>query len=279
MNKTIKFLSSLFVVALLFVIAMFIFENNLITRQLILTLYLFTPLIAIVLIEQKNPVKIFKNYTISFKKLNKQKALCVIGGITLLYPIINLTCIYFLGNILGISQLGEIAIPTGKLSLFGVNIAENMTVRIFLLYVYYLIFGLIAGLTYNTLFALGSEVAWRGFLSQNMNVGYYKKNIMTGIIWASWYLPIILCNNDGGNVLPIIIVTYGIYIAFSFLLYNVYRAINSVIISSIVSGIIVSFGGYSIVKGGLNYSNGIIMIISILILILIFSRYIKNKKV
>ena len=53
--------------------------------------------------------------------------------------------------------------------------------------------GLLSGVTINAVFALGEEIAWRGFLL-NMFSGkkFWKVALCTGIIWGFWHAPIIL---------------------------------------------------------------------------------------
>jgi membrane protease YdiL (CAAX protease family) len=53
--------------------------------------------------------------------------------------------------------------------------------------------GLLSGVTINAVFALGEEIAWRGFLL-NMFSGkkFWKVALCTGIIWGLWHAPIIL---------------------------------------------------------------------------------------
>ena len=53
--------------------------------------------------------------------------------------------------------------------------------------------GLLSGVTINAVFALGEEIAWRGFLL-NMFSGkkFWKVALWTGIIWGFWHAPIIL---------------------------------------------------------------------------------------
>ena len=53
--------------------------------------------------------------------------------------------------------------------------------------------GLLSGVTINAVFALGEEIAWRGYLL-NMFSGkkFWKVALCTGIIWGLWHAPIIL---------------------------------------------------------------------------------------
>lgn len=54
-----------------------------------------------------------------------------------------------------------------------------------------------AGLTINALFALGEELAWRGFLPRVMDAwGFWKKSLVIGIIWGFWHMPLILMGHN-----------------------------------------------------------------------------------
>ncbi|MGZ4035196.1 MAG: CPBP family intramembrane glutamic endopeptidase [Bacteroidia bacterium] len=51
----------------------------------------------------------------------------------------------------------------------------------------------IAGILINTLFTLGEELGWRGFLyNETRHSGFWKSNLFIGIIWGLWHAPIIL---------------------------------------------------------------------------------------
>lgn len=50
------------------------------------------------------------------------------------------------------------------------------------------------GMAYSVSHALGEEIGWRGFLSPRLTetLGFTKGALLTGIIWTSWHLPILL---------------------------------------------------------------------------------------
>ena len=51
----------------------------------------------------------------------------------------------------------------------------------------------LAGITINGVFALGEEVAWRGFIRGKLaKAGESGSGIVTGIIWGFWHAPLIL---------------------------------------------------------------------------------------
>jgi len=56
-----------------------------------------------------------------------------------------------------------------------------------------LIQGMVAGITVNTIVALGEELGWRGFLHNEWKIiGFWKSSIMIGIVWGIWHAPLIL---------------------------------------------------------------------------------------
>lgn len=57
--------------------------------------------------------------------------------------------------------------------------------------------GLLAGATINTLFALGEETAWRGYLANCLDsLGFWKKSLVIGLIWGVWHAPLILMGHN-----------------------------------------------------------------------------------
>jgi len=51
-----------------------------------------------------------------------------------------------------------------------------------------------AGLTINTLFALGEEIGWRGLLQDELCslIGFKVTPLVIGILWALWHAPLII---------------------------------------------------------------------------------------
>lgn len=49
----------------------------------------------------------------------------------------------------------------------------------------------VAGITINTIFALGEEIGWRGFLLKELNtLGFWKASFLIGLIWGPWHAPL-----------------------------------------------------------------------------------------
>jgi hypothetical protein len=140
---------------------------------------------------------------------------------------------------------------------------------------------LIAGLTYNTIFALGGELGWRGFLRKNLNLGYYKRNIVTGLIWATWFLPVILFNCIGTEICYYhVLIQYVIFIISSFLLDNVYQNSRSLLIPATIQGLIISANVINLTIGGNTLISGLADltgIVSLMILTCFFRLIIREK--
>jgi membrane protease YdiL (CAAX protease family) len=62
--------------------------------------------------------------------------------------------------------------------------------------------GLPVGLLFNTVFLLISEeLGWRGWLqTQLAGLGFWKMNLVIGVIWGVWHAPIILMGHNYGDL-------------------------------------------------------------------------------
>lgn len=59
--------------------------------------------------------------------------------------------------------------------------------------VFFLINGLIAGITVNTIAGFGEELGWRGFLQRELSsLGFWRCSMIIGFIWGIWHAPLIL---------------------------------------------------------------------------------------
>jgi hypothetical protein len=45
------------------------------------------------------------------------------------------------------------------------------------------------GLTFNLLLALAEEIGWRGFLHTTLRGGYFRRSLITGLLWGVYVLP------------------------------------------------------------------------------------------
>jgi membrane protease YdiL (CAAX protease family) len=57
--------------------------------------------------------------------------------------------------------------------------------------------GILAGVTFNLPFMFGEEFGWRGLLlRETQQLGFLKSNLLIGVIWGLWHLPIILMGHN-----------------------------------------------------------------------------------
>lgn len=281
MNKPGRFICTLVVCTLAVIIAkLLLSKSGIVLNQFIVTLFYFTPAIAVWITEKKNIGEILKEYKVNFKSIHIKQSLIHILGTAFIYPLIYVFCIFLAGNILEIQSFGQVSIPNEGSNLFGIILPENIAFRFIVTYLVSVCFTLIAGLTYNMIFALGGELGWRGFLGKNLNLGYYKRNIVTGLIWATWFLPIILHNYIGKEICYYhILIQYVIFIISSFLLDNVYRNSCSLFIPAAVQGLIISANVVNLTIGGDVLISGFTGIISLIILTCFFRLITEEKTV
>ena len=217
------------------------------------TFYYFIPLLAVAVTEKSGVLAVLRRYDVGSKKTDLRKSLCYVVVIALAFPLLNMLCVWFFGNVLRIEPFGTFGIPENDFVLYGIRMPENPALRFASLYLFSVGFALVAGLTYNTIFALGSEVAWRGFLNRRLRWGRPVKNIAIGTVWATWWLPVMLFN---GYARPSIAVAYVWFILLSFLLDAIFRDTRSLLVTSAVRGVVVSSSCLYFVAGGSPSFNG-----------------------
>ncbi|MDD3078796.1 MAG: hypothetical protein PHH37_06800 [Paludibacter sp.] len=275
MNKLGKFICVLAVCILAMIgIQLLLPKNAIVLKQFMGTLFYFVPAIAVWISEKKNVGKIFREYKVNLKSIYVKRALIYILGTAFIYPLIYICCIFLAGNVLGIQSFGQVMVPNEGSNLFGIILPENIVLRFSITYLSSVCFMLVAGLTYNMIFALGGELGWRGFLEKNLNIGYYKRNIVTGLIWGTWFLPVILFNYTGmKSCCYHILIQYIIFIVSSFLLNNVYQNSGSLFIPAAVQGLLISANVVNLTIGGdalVSQFTGLSGIISLVILTWLF---------
>jgi membrane protease YdiL (CAAX protease family) len=59
--------------------------------------------------------------------------------------------------------------------------------------VFFVLQGLVAGLTINALAALGEELGWRGLLLRELSpLGFWRVSFLTGLVWGIWHAPLVV---------------------------------------------------------------------------------------
>ncbi|MEM7607407.1 MAG: CPBP family glutamic-type intramembrane protease [Myxococcota bacterium] len=61
--------------------------------------------------------------------------------------------------------------------------------------------GLIAGVTFNLMFTLATEVGWRGFLFREVRGGFWRRSVLIGLAEAAYFAPIALLGFHFGDPL------------------------------------------------------------------------------
>jgi membrane protease YdiL (CAAX protease family) len=101
-----------------------------------------------------------------------------------------------------------------------------------------LVIGLLGNITFPIIMMLGEEYGWRPYLFQKLlPMGFWKANIITGVIWGIWHSPIILMGYNYGyytwaGVLLFIVVTTLLGTMFNYM----YVRGNSVILTAVGHG-------------------------------------------
>ncbi len=105
--------------------------------------------------------------------------------------------------------------------------------------------GLIAGLTINAVFALGEEIAWRGFLVELFKgKSFWSSAIWIGVIWGLWHAPLILNgHNYPQHPLAGVFMMVVFCILLSVMLMYFRKKSGSVIVAAIMHGTINAVAG------------------------------------
>ena len=112
-----------------------------------------------------------------------------------------------------------------------------------------LLSGFVAGLTINALFAFGEESAWRGFLHRLLKgKGFWKECLIIGVIWGVWHAPIILMgHNYPSHPVAGVFMMVAFCVLVTPLLVFIRDRSGSVIMAAIAHGTINALGGLPIV--------------------------------
>jgi membrane protease YdiL (CAAX protease family) len=172
-------------------------------------LYMPGPAIATFIIQKFIYKEGFKQYGWTFdKKAIKWLFFTLLIFIALL--LLTFAVVGLLGNTNLISQFGQLDFSQES---FNVHIKEILiskhldinkvklpNIPSWLLFVLFIIEGVIAGVTINLPFMFGEELGWRGLmLIETQKLGFAKANIFIGITWGLWHLPIILMGHNYPN--------------------------------------------------------------------------------
>ena len=108
---------------------------------------------------------------------------------------------------------------------------------------------IIAGTTINAVAAFGEEMGWRGLLYQTLRpLGFWKTNLLIGVIWGIWHAPIILTgyNFPDHPVAGVFVMTAActlLAVLFGYLR----EATGSVLAASVFHGVFNAIAGITII--------------------------------
>lgn len=108
-----------------------------------------------------------------------------------------------------------------------------------------LLSGFVAGLTINALFAFGEESAWRGFLHRLLKGrGFWKECLIIGVIWGVWHAPLILMgHNYPEHPVAGVFMMVAFCVLLTPLMVFIRETSGSVIMAAIAHGTINALGG------------------------------------
>jgi len=254
-------------------------------------IYMFTPLISVIIVKKIYKEKLFSNLLISFK-INRWFFIAwlifpiftfVTLGINILFPGIS-----FNPDLTGFISRFEsyVDIPPETIEEM-INVVNSYPRFLFILII--LLQGLIAGITVNAVAGFGEEIGWRGFLLKELKeMKFLKVSLIIGFIWGIWHAPLILMGHNYPDHPRI-----GVFmmIIYCILLTPIFQYITikskSVITAAIAHGthnaifgfvIIASDGGNDLTRGATGIA-GFITLIIFNICFFVYDNYISKEKI
>ena len=204
------------------------------------TVYMFFPLVSVLLTQLVTGEKPFSDIGISFR-LNKWWWL----GWLVIIPLPILLSLPVSALFPGVS------IGTDNDSLkqtLDAMQAQGMPLGPWGVGIITLLSGFVAGLTINAFFAFGEESAWRGFLHRLLKgKGFWKECLIIGVIWGIWHAPLILMgHNYPEHPVPGVFMMVAFCVLVTPLMVFIRERSGSVIMAAIAHGTINALGGLPI---------------------------------
>lgn len=229
------------------------------------TIYMFFPLLATIIIIRK--------YSIDLEELGLRIGNVKWIAIAWLLPLVLVMATMILNVYLpGVS----FSITFENLSSYGVH--ESVREGAYASYTYWdliltMLKALGIGFVFNSLFAFGEEIGWRGLLYRELRgKGFWTSSFIIGLLWGIWHMPMILNGYNYPNH-PVIGSFQWIFI--TILMSPVYTLIKdktqSLLVVSIFHGTLNALVGLTIgpYKGGTDLVIGIPGVSGIVILLLV----------
>jgi len=213
-------------------------EKNLLIYQFALMVRMFTPFLGVILAITLTGASLkdcLKNYG---ARIGKHFLKCFIAAITIPLAMLGIGVVY--ASIAGLPVQNP---AEAFLKQLGGGLPIDPTAFLF-----FIIFSsILAGATFNAIFAFGEEIGWRGLLLEELKTryGYVKTSILIGSIWSAWHFPLILMfgyNYPESRELGLILYTV-LCIIWTGILIILKNESGSVIHPSIMHGTLNAFGG------------------------------------
>ena len=208
---------------------------------LLASVYMFFPLISVLLTQLVTGEKLFSGIGLSFR-LNRWWWI----GWLLLIPLPILLSLPVSALFPGVSLSVE---NETLLQSIDAMKAQGLPLGPGGLFVFTLLSGLVAGLTINAVMAFGEESAWRGFLYRCLNgMGFWKQSLVIGTIWGLWHAPIILMgHNYPGHPVAGVFMMVAFCVLLTPLMIFIREKSESVIMAAVAHGTVNALAGIAIV--------------------------------
>lgn len=207
---------------------------------LLASVYMFFPLISVLLTQLVTGEKLFSGIGLSFR-LNRW---WWIGWLVIIpLPILLSLPVSALFPGVSISAEGDMMRQT-----MDSLAAQGLALGPWGVLVFTLLSGLVAGLTVNAVMAFGEEAAWRGFLHHCMaGMGFWKECLVIGVIWGLWHAPLILMgHNYPEHPVAGVFMMVAFCVLLTPLMIFIREKSGSVIMAAIAHGTVNALGGISI---------------------------------
>lgn len=139
-----------------------------------------------------------------------------------------------------------------------------------------LVGAIVSGFTINMIFALGEEIAWRGYLwTQLKDMPFFKKHLLIGGLWGLWHAPVIIQGyNYGTDYAWLGVIFFILFCAVFSLLFGVLiEKTGNALYAAVLHGMFNGFAGIFVIMI-INYNpfiGGGIGIVSMLAILLSFA--------
>jgi uncharacterized protein len=186
-EKINSFSVGLFVSGMILIFGLWLAEDVFYLKQLLAIIYIFIPMIAVFLLNQKHAEKEkLTGFSLTFNK---------VFLIAIAVPFV----LAFSSALAGIALPGISYSPDfkGYFQRYETSgsgaLLNKMTLLPLPPVVIVSFIALGAGLSYHALLALGGETGWRGFLYRELRFrGFWRFSLWTGLAWGIWEVPLVL---------------------------------------------------------------------------------------